>query len=180
MTPMFLIGIDPGASGAAAVLNPAGEICALLPWAKMTPAEMHAEILMFRGAVAYMEKVHSMPKQGVASTFKFGWNAGWWEGMLTGACIPLIETPIPATWQRAMGCLSKGDKNVTKAKAQQLWPRQVKQLTHATADAALIAEYGRRRAVALGATGIAPDAATGLPVLPVIVAQEEASGGVQA
>lgn len=174
MNPMFFIGIDPGWSGAAAVLSRTGDILRIIEWSKTTPAEMHAEILEFQNGCAYLEKVHSMPKQGVASTFKFGWNAGWWEGMLTGACIPLIETPIPATWQRAMGCLTKGDKNVSKALAQRLWPRQVKQLTHATADACLIAEYGRRKAAALGATGIGPDLATGLPVLPVVPTQERA------
>jgi hypothetical protein len=38
--------------------------------------------------------------------------------------------------------MSKGDKNVTKAKAQQLFT-QLK-ITHATADALLIAEFARR------------------------------------
>jgi hypothetical protein len=38
--------------------------------------------------------------------------------------------------------MSKGDKNVTKRRAQQLFP-QLK-VTHAIADALLIAEYGRR------------------------------------
>jgi hypothetical protein len=41
-----------------------------------------------------------------------------------------------------MSCLTKGDKNVTKSRAQELFP-EVK-VTHAIADALLIAEYGRR------------------------------------
>jgi len=40
-----------------------------------------------------------------------------------------------------LGCLSKGDKNVTKAKAQEQFPNI--KVTHATADALLIALYGR-------------------------------------
>jgi hypothetical protein len=38
---------------------------------------------------------------------------------------------------------TKGDKNVSKRRAQELFP-QLK-VTHATADALLIAEYGRRQ-----------------------------------
>jgi hypothetical protein len=41
-----------------------------------------------------------------------------------------------------MRCLTKGDKNVSKARAQELFPAL--KITHATADALLIAEYGRR------------------------------------
>jgi hypothetical protein len=38
--------------------------------------------------------------------------------------------------------MTKGDKNVSKRKAQELFP-QLK-ITHATADALLLAEFGRR------------------------------------
>ena len=41
-----------------------------------------------------------------------------------------------------MSWLSKGDKNVTKSRAQELFPEL--KITHAIADALLIAEYGRR------------------------------------
>ncbi len=44
-------------------------------------------------------------------------------------------------WQKEMGCLTKGDKNVTKRRAQELFPTL--KITHAIADALLIAEYGR-------------------------------------
>ena len=45
-------------------------------------------------------------------------------------------------WQKYLGCLTKGDKNVSKAKAQELFPDL--KITHAIADSLLIAEYGRR------------------------------------
>jgi hypothetical protein len=38
--------------------------------------------------------------------------------------------------------MTKGDKNITKRKAQELFP-EIK-ITHAIADSLLIAEYGRR------------------------------------
>jgi hypothetical protein len=61
--------------------------------------------------------------------------------LLTGEEFPFEEVS-PQKWQKAMGCMTKGDKNVSKAKAQQLFP-QLK-ITHAIADALLIAEYARR------------------------------------
>jgi hypothetical protein len=41
-----------------------------------------------------------------------------------------------------MKCRSGGDKKITKAAAQRLFPRM--KVTHKNADALLIAEYGRR------------------------------------
>jgi hypothetical protein len=49
-------------------------------------------------------------------------------------------------WQGALECLSGGSKNVTKLRAQQLFPGE--KVTHGSADALLIAEYGRRRLAA--------------------------------
>jgi hypothetical protein len=41
-----------------------------------------------------------------------------------------------------MQCLTGGDKNISKRRAQELFPSL--KITHAVADALLIAEYGRR------------------------------------
>lgn len=138
----YYLGIDPGASGGAALVSDSGELVYLYPWKKLTPTEM-AELIRSRTHIGHIkaaiEKVHSMPKQGVASTFAFGTNFGWWQGLLCGLEIPLVEMPSPQRWQKDMGCLSGGDKNVTKAKSHAVFPHRVKDLTHATADAALIA-----------------------------------------
>lgn len=92
-------------------------------------------------AFAIIESVHSMPKQGVASSFKFGRSYGFLRGCLIASGIPFEEV-TPQRWQKELGCLSKGNKNVTKARAQQLFPSL--KITHATADALLLAEYARR------------------------------------
>ena len=91
--------------------------------------------------IAMIEKVHSMPKQGVKSSFTFGQGYGFLLGCLTALEIP-FEYVTPQKWQRYLGCLSKGDKNVTKQKAQELFPHL--EITHATADALLIGEYLKR------------------------------------
>jgi len=140
---MLIIGIDPGVSGAIAVLDSKGELAP--KWHKLSETECDAGNFLWedypKETFAYIERVHAMPKQGVSSVFKFGQSYGFLRGLLIGLGIPFEEV-TPQKWQKAMGCMSKGDKNVTKAKAQQLFPGV--KVTHAIADALLIAEYGRR------------------------------------
>jgi crossover junction endodeoxyribonuclease RuvC len=139
----YYIGIDPGANGAVVILREDGNYLLQLESAKASEHDIAQCIRICTGdnVVAIIEKVHAMPKQGVSSTFKFGRSYGVMIGILTALGIPYREV-TPQTWQKAMSCLSKGDKNVTKAAAQKLFP-SVK-VTHANADALLIAEYCRR------------------------------------
>ena len=60
---------------------------------------------------------------------------------LTAVKVPYTLVRAPA-WQKAMGCLTHGDKNISKRRAEQLFP-SVK-MTHALSDALLIAEFCRR------------------------------------
>lgn len=90
---------------------------------------------------AMIENVHSFPGQGVASSFKFGRNYGLLLGSLYSSGCP-FETVSPQKWQKALGCLTHGDKNISKSMAQRLF--QDIKVTHAIADALLIAEYCRR------------------------------------
>lgn len=144
---MIILGIDPGQSGAIGVLQDFAnaELVRRLDFAKLSNTERDISDFLstYKGTsvFAYIEKVHSMPKQGVASSFKFGANYGFLRGCLISLGIPFEEV-TPQKWQKFMGCMSRGDKNVTKARAQQLFP-EIK-ITHAIADALLIAEYGRR------------------------------------
>lgn len=138
-----ILGLDPGGSGAIACIDDSGEPS----WIKLdsTEADIARAVASWDAEhvvnFAFIERVHSMPKQGVSSSFKFGQSYGFLRGVLVALSIPFEEV-TPQTWQKAMGCMSKGDKNVTKARAQQLFPGV--NITHANADALLIAEYGRR------------------------------------
>ena len=73
--------------------------------------------------------------------------------MMLGRGVGMLETALIASgipfdraravkWQTALGCRSGGDKNVTKACAQRLFPG--KKITHEIADALLLAEYCKR------------------------------------
>lgn len=90
---------------------------------------------------AYIEEVASRPGQGAPGMFKFGMGYGALRMALVACRIP-FESVRPQVWQYRMGCMSRGDKRVTRAKAQQLFPDT--KMTHAISDAILIAEYGRR------------------------------------
>ena len=91
--------------------------------------------------VCYLEKVHSMPKQGVKSMFTFGQNYGFVRACFHCFNIPFIEI-APKVWQKKLGCLTGGDKKVTRGKAQQLFPL-VDPVTNAIADAMLLAWSAR-------------------------------------
>lgn len=86
-------------------------------------------------------------QQGVQSAFKFGDSFGFMRGMVT-VCNIRHEYKRPADWQKAMKCRTKGDKNVSKAAAQSIFP-DVK-VIHRNADAMLIAEYARRLGIERG------------------------------
>jgi hypothetical protein len=143
---VIVIGVDPGKNGGIAWIDETGKPCVeKMPdtlkdlWDLIQSIE-HSDG-GFRNCKAYLEQISSSPQMGVVSAFTFGNGYGHLEMALTAAGIP-FERVRPQVWQKAMGCMSKGQKNVTKAKAQELFPHL--KITHATADACLIAEYGRR------------------------------------
>ena len=136
---MFL-GIDPGKSGALALLDGtsiethslADGLTATAEWFESNSHRVHQAVL---------EKVHSMPGQGVSSTFKFGTSYGQLQALLVANHIPYILV-APQVWQRVMDCRTGGDKNITKRAAQVLHPEL--KVTHRTADAILLAHYASR------------------------------------
>lgn len=96
------IGIDPGKSGAAALmLN--GQYVDHVDWSDgPTVCKKLTEWLLFYDvALAVLETVNAMPKQGVSSTFTFGMNYGWWQGTLDGLNIPW-RGARPQEWMKGM------------------------------------------------------------------------------
>lgn len=143
---MIFIGIDPGTSGGVGWVDDDSDECGKAAFGKMTEREIALLVkeltyVSHETPRAVIEAVHSSPQMGVKSSFTFGQSYGFLRGVLASHLIAYVEVR-PQAWQKAMGCLSKGDKNVTKAKAQQLYPGE--KITHATADALLLATYCRR------------------------------------
>lgn len=143
------IGIDPGKLGGIAVLEDTGRID-LLKLQTATEADVVSFLEEAKaragGTHAMIERVRSSPQMGVTSAFTFGCGYGTLKGILAALKIPFEEV-LPRKWQSRLDCLSGGNKNVTKRRAQELFPKET--WTHATADAILIAAYGRWNSLSL-------------------------------
>jgi crossover junction endodeoxyribonuclease RuvC len=152
------LGIDPGLTGAVAALDVDGNFLWVrdTPTAKVTKTKseyLESAMAQMLGACedtidhVWIETQQSMPKQGVASTFKTGVGYGIWLGIIAAYGLP--HTAVRATeWKKELGIPPKSDKDVSRAYAQRLHPSSADQLErkldHGRADAICIAEYGRR------------------------------------
>ena len=167
---MIYIGIDPGLDGAVGVIGEqAGNGC---PRVFDTPTltiegekskrryntAAMAELLRpyvqnvaqfpdVQNALVILESVHSMPKQGVASSFCFGQGLGMWQGIIAALGLPL-EMPSPQRWKKEIMADQGRNKDASRFKAIQLFPTLATQLSRVKddgrAEALLMAEYGRR------------------------------------
>jgi hypothetical protein len=137
---VIYIGIDPGKSGGMAAIVGSVAVYTKMPATERDVLDWFSEWPPLN-SFALLERAQTMPRQGVVSAFTYGRGYGALLMALTATKIP-FDLVAPAVWQRAMGCLSRGDKNVTKRRAQQLFPKLT--VTHAIADALLLAEYRRR------------------------------------
>lgn len=104
--------------------------------------------------MAVVEQVHSMPHQGVASTFSFGTNYGMLIGMLETLGIP-YTTVTPGKWQKYI-CeavdKASNPKQMHYNAARRLFPdmdfrrsERCKTYDDNKVDATLICEYGVRK-----------------------------------
>jgi len=153
----FIIGIDPGAAGAVAILEPDGSLVQVFDMPsveivsngkakrRVSQEMLAAELRLYNvhATCAYIEQVGAMPGQGVSSMFAFGEAFGLAKGVLAGLGIPVQSVP-PARWKRALG-LNSG-KDAARAKAAATWPQQAGEFKRVKddgkAEAALIALWG--------------------------------------
>lgn len=142
-----VMGVDPGVRGGLAVLAADGSVLRVNAFSpKWTHCELvdilrtaMLDLFNHHGRVAYVERVNSMPHDGHVGAFTFGQINGLLRGGLLAHHVQ-VRDAYPMVWQARMGCLSRGDKNVTKRRAQELFPGL--KITHSIADALLIARYG--------------------------------------
>lgn len=156
----MIIGIDPGITGAIAAIYPEGDYhVADMPImangkgsakvkSKVNPSGLVTVIEFLRDgpfgkrkATVYLERVSSMPGQGVASMFSMGDTFGCIRGVCAALDIPL-EIITPQSWKKAYGLGS--DKEVIRAKAIELFPDAplTRKKDHNRAESLLIARYG--------------------------------------
>ena len=141
------IGIDPGKSGALALLTEDGQ-CTVVPFHESAYTTI-LKAASGPSSVCCLEKVGAMPGQGVVSMFNFGHNLGYIEGLLQAFDIPYQLVP-PQTWKKEF-CVTS-DKNTSIEVCRKLFPHvsllpteRRRKPSDGMAEAILIAEYARRR-----------------------------------
>lgn len=100
-------------------------------------------------ALACVEKVGAMPKQGVTSTFTFGKSAGFIEGVLSACGIP-YQLVTPHTWKKEFMLDKSKQKSIDVCR--KLFPNvslyrteRCTTMSDGIAEAMLMAEYCRRK-----------------------------------
>jgi len=152
---MLHIGIDPGQSGGIAYVDSDDMPKAFAMKMPVTERDIWDALHSHDGLDVrfFVEKVGPARgkdgrKQGVSSAFKFGQGYGFLRGCIIADG---FDEVAPTKWQKefglvfpaSMGLTPTDKKNRHKAKAQQLFPHL--KITHAIADALLIAEWARRQ-----------------------------------
>ena len=155
-----IIGIDPGLSGAVAVLTGSDSLRILdMPTVtverngkskrQVSASELAAIFANFNSndTHVFVEKVSAMAGQGVTSVFSFGRSFGMIEGILAAFKLPVTYV-APATWVKAVG---RGQgKDASRARAMELFPNNQADFKRVKddgrSDAALIAYWGKHHA----------------------------------
>ena len=154
----FVIGIDPGISGAIAIFEN-GQLDTILdmPTLKIASGKTMKSHISAIGLVRILdtwtlvsdgqahiviEKVGAMPGQGVTSMFNFGRSAGIIEGVVAALQRPYTYV-TPAAWTKAVG--RAAGKDASRMRAMELFPTRAELFKRAKddgrADAALIAYW---------------------------------------
>lgn len=145
------IGIDPGKTGAIAVMDDDGILCL-----EQFNVDKYVDVLSYVGRSTSakdikvcLEKVGAMPGQGVVSMFNFGHNLGVIEGILSALRIPYQLVP-PQTWKKEFSLT--GDKAKSIEVCKKLFPwvdlratERSRKPSDGLAEALLMAEYARRK-----------------------------------
>ena len=142
-----VIAFDPGLNGAWALLAFNGDFLEAgdLPrWENMLNGIEIAKLLwQLNPKQAVIERVHSMPKQGVASAFTFGAAYGMLIGLSCSNSLPIAYV-TPQKWKSHFR-LAGRNKEHSVQRAIQIYPGAADFLTlkkhHGRADAILLARY---------------------------------------
>lgn len=152
----WILGVDPGLSGAMAMLHAGAVDVFDIPTTTRTvnkkekrqidPYQLAAWLEIQRPLIkfAVVEQVGTMPGQGVTSAFNFGFTTGCIYGIIA-ACGIEIRTVSPQVWKRKYGLIGQ-NKDASRGEASRRFP----EFTHlwslkkhdGRAEAALLALYG--------------------------------------
>jgi crossover junction endodeoxyribonuclease RuvC len=153
---MRIIGIDPGLSGAIAILedNKIKELfdMPVMPDGKKNKRQLNNALLVklikdniknLEDTVMVVEQVNAMPGQGVTSMFNFGQTFGAIKGICAALGLPIFFVR-PAKWKKYFELINSS-KDASRTKAIEMYPSISEQLSKKKdvnkSDAILIARY---------------------------------------
>lgn len=146
----MILGVDPGMTGAFAFVTEDGHLIEVVDMPtqevrgkRRISAAMVASIMTKRPvALVAIEGVHAMPKQGVSSSFNFGYGAGILEGVAAALGLA-VEITQPVVWKKRAGV--PADKGAARQMAQRYWPGAAAQFARVKddgrAESALLARW---------------------------------------
>jgi crossover junction endodeoxyribonuclease RuvC len=150
-------GIDVGVTGALALLDDNIKLIEVVDMPVVTLKGSRREVneaelgkimekwrRKYEGSLtAYVERVHTMPNQGVSSSGNFMMSYGVIRGALGALQIPFVLV-TPHTWKKRAGLIGK-EKDTARTKAQQLYPQAPlgRKKDIGRADAILIARFSQ-------------------------------------
>jgi crossover junction endodeoxyribonuclease RuvC len=158
-----VVGIDPGAHGAIAVINAAGQLLDVIDMPSTleangrtaTNAPLLAGILArSRARVAFCEFVGARPTDAKVAAFSFGRARGVIEGCTGALGLPIVFL-TPPTWKR-LADIPPGaeNKDLARTRAIAKWPDRAEWFKRKCdvdrAEACLIAVAGLRREARCG------------------------------
>jgi hypothetical protein len=143
----YVLAVDPGSVSAAyAILDErmavhdVGDVPVVDKM--IDAANWHLIVVRWKPAFGVIEQVSAMPKQGVASSFRFGMGCGLLRGVMVAHGMSLTQV-APSKWKREMGLDGTGEKS--RALALRHWPGLAAQLKrvkdHGRAEALLLARW---------------------------------------
>ena len=153
---MRIIGIDPGLSGAIAILDDNKIIelfdMPVMPDGKKNKRQLNSALLVkliknniedLEKTVMVVEQVNAMPGQGVTSMFNFGQTFGAIKGICAALGLPIFLVR-PAKWKKHFELINSS-KDASRTKAIEMYPSASEQLSKKKdvnkSDAILIARY---------------------------------------
>jgi|TARA_B100000787_G_C16155335_1_gene278625 crossover junction endodeoxyribonuclease RuvC len=153
---MRIIGIDPGLSGAIAILEDSKikELfdMPVMPDGKKNKRQLNSALLVkliknsiknLEDTVMVVEQVNAMPGQGVTSMFNFGQTFGAIKGICAALGLPIFLVR-PAKWKKHFELINSS-KDASRTKAIEMYPSFSEQLSKKKdvnkSDAILIARF---------------------------------------
>ena len=153
---MRIIGIDPGLSGAIAVLDDQKVKCIfdmpVMSEGKKNKRQLNSALLVSllkeninskEDTIIVVEQVNAMPGQGVTSMFNFGQTFGAIKGISAALGLPIFFVR-PAKWKKHFELINSS-KDASRTKAIEMYPLLSGQLSKKKdvnkSDAILIARF---------------------------------------